>query len=604
MKKLFFFVISLVLSIVLYGCNSKESRPIVEKPSLLLNQVSFNAKPTSIAVGDKTLLLVGEKRGLVLYDNGKEVILAKEQVGNQWLHYDGSNLYAFWWAVDEQKAKTLKVAVSTDKGKAFGTAHTLNTGTGVLPEISIASDGKGNIAIAYTDEREPGYGVYINHSKDKGVTWSKEDTRLDTSILTPAMLQDGNTKPATYANSPKLSFVKDKLIAIWQQVDMSQMSGYSLRIIAKTSLDQGGTWGKENNIFAAPNMQPVEMEMFASKDEVYVFAMFTEGNKGFTGFYNRDSEFANWGEISNAALGANFNYRLVSWVKGTFSGDNLILAFTSKPGEGVAGKIRADLAVLSTKSHTWLGSVKELDKDKGHNLTKATYPDIIDTGTGGVYVVWEDYRSIVPSIYLDISKDHGLTWLPKPKPITTPGLSVAKEPHLLMNSKELLLIYFLVVLDGQNPSGQRVYQVFPKEANGDFVLPDIKINVPDQEKLKTRLVERANKFWVLREERKWEETWKYMEPVYRERFNKQEWLGQQGRLSFYKTVVDESTIKINGNIAVLDANTEVSVNQQVSKEGVLESAPPNKQKVEMRWGWFYDDWYFMPNIIFGNHLEY
>ena len=95
-----------------------------------------------------------------------------------------------------------------------------------------------------------------------------------------------------------------------------------------------------------------------------------------------------------------------------------------------------------------------------------------------------------------------------------------------------------------------------------------------------------------------------MEPVYRERFDKAEWLAQQGKISFSKTVVDENSINIIDNLAILNANVDVSVTQQVSKEGLLESAPPKQQTVEMKWGWFYDDWYFMPDVIFGNHLEY
>jgi hypothetical protein len=95
-----------------------------------------------------------------------------------------------------------------------------------------------------------------------------------------------------------------------------------------------------------------------------------------------------------------------------------------------------------------------------------------------------------------------------------------------------------------------------------------------------------------------------MEPVYRERFDKSEWLAQQGKISFSKTVVDENSIEIKGNLAIVMANVSVSVNQQVAKEGLLESAPPNQQQIQMKWGWFYDDWYFMPDIIFGNHLEY
>jgi hypothetical protein len=503
---------------------------------------------------------------------------------------------------DKNKAKSLKVAVSSDNGQSFSAPIAINNDTGVLPDISIASDGQGQVAIAYTDEREPGYGVYINTSSDSGKTWETKDNRLDVPVLTPNMMQEGNIKPATFANSPKLAFISGRLVAVWQQVDMAQMTGHSLRIVSKSSSDFGKTWGAESNLFAAPNMQPVEMVMFASAKEMYVFAMLTEGSKGFTGFYNTDNTFTTWGEIANTALGDQFNKQLISWIKGAFSGDNLILAFTAEPTEG-AGKLHAKVATLSTTSHSWLGTAKVLDADKGHDVTKSTYPDIIDAGSNGVYLVWEDYRTLVPSIYLDISKDHGKTWLPKPVPLTTPGLVVAKDPRLLVDNKQLWLTYFMVELNGKNPSGQRVYQTFSKEGDS-FKLPDIQVPMPSPEVLQSRLIERANKLWALREERKWVDTWDYMDPVYRERFDKDEWLKQQGKISFSKTVVDETSVKITGNVGILDANVDVSVVQQVAKEGLLESAPPKQQKVGMRWGWFYDDWYFMPQVIFGEHMEY
>lgn len=599
MKKLWFLLFIYLGVISFGGCQQDDGESsFVEKHNLLLSKFGFSVNPSSWVVNDRLVVLLADKRGVVLYELGKETILSEESATEQWLHHDGKNLYAFWWFADKDKFKYLKVRVSNDDGKTFAPAVTLNTDTGVLPEVSIASDGKGAIAVAYTDERKPGYGVYINYSRDGGVTWQKTDARLDVPVITEAMRKSANTDPSTFANSPKLAFLEGRLVAVWQQVDMAD-TGHVLRIVAKSSDNQGETWGSEANVFSAPNTQPVSLTAFNQGAGMYVFAMFPDSDKGFTGFYNTDGEAQTWTEISNDALGDGFNKRRVSWVKGAFSGDNLVLAFTSKATDNT-GKVRADIATLSTKDHRWLGKVRHLDEDKGHELTKSTYPDIMNTGSS-VVVVWEDYRSLVPTLYMDASNDNGKTWLPIPKPLTTPGRFVAKDPRLVLGKDKLWMTYFLVVLDGKNPAGARMYQEYTRQPDGMFHFPDIVVKNPAP---KERLIERINQFWALREERKWEETWNYMEPVYRERFDKAEWLAQQGKLSFSKTVADESTIVITGNIAILDVNTEVSVNQQMSKEGLLESAPPKAQKVEMRWGWFYDDWYFMPDIIFGNHLEY
>lgn len=603
MKKVILLLV-VFFSFLLSACQEKTNeQPLVEKAQLLLNQAGFSVNPASIVINDKLFLLNGEKRGVVFYEVGKEQILAEDASSKQWLHYDGKTLYAIWWAVDDQKAKSLKVRTSSDGGGSFTPVVTINTGNGVLAEASVASNGKGAVAVAYTDERKPGYGVYINYSTDSGKTWAAQDQRLDTPVITAAMKAEDNTEPATFANSSKLAYLGDKLVAVWQQMDMTEMGQSMLRLVSKASIDNGKSWQAESTIFAAPNMQPIEMVAFNNATTMYVFGMLTDGIKGLTGFYNTNLDANQWSEISSRPLNLNPKVYNISWIKGAISGDNLALGFIASPIENI-GKMHAEVAVLSTKTHEWLGESKNLDADKGHELTKSSYLSIVDADAAGLYVVWEDYRNIVPTLYMNISKDNGKSWLSAPKPVTTPGLLVAKDPKLFLGQDKLWLTYFMVKLDGKNPNGTRVYQEFAKGSDGQFILPDISLTMPSQDELKERLIERANKFWALREERKWEETWDYMEPVYRERFEKTEWLAQQGKLSFSKAVVDESKIDIQGNLAALTANIEVSVNQQVSKEGLLESAPPNKQVIDMKWGWFYDDWYFMPNIVFGNHLEY
>lgn len=600
MKKIWFLFLFFCGVLLFSGCQQDSDKNFAkEKHNLLLSKSSFLVKPSVITVNEKLLALLANKQGVFLYEFGKEITLSKDAATEQWLHYDGKSLYAFWWYADSNKAKYLKVRVSKDQGLTFDPEVILNTGTGVLPEISIASDGQGNIAVAYTDERKLGYGVYINYSKDSGSSWQKNDTRLDQSIITNAMQQNGNTDPATFANSPKLAFLKNTLVAVWQQVDMTEV-GHKLRIISKALSVKNDVWGNEVDIFSASNMQPVSLSAFSDQEKLYVFGMLGD-EKGFTGFYTHDVNAQSWTEINNAGLGDGFNKRLISWVRGVFSGDNLVLTFTSRNTDNT-GKVHADVVTLSTKTHQWLSQVHHLDADKGHDLTKSTYPDIVNTSSG-VIIAWEDYRPLVPALYMNISKDNGKSWQSASQPLTTPGTSVAKDPRWILGKDKLWLTYFLVILDGKNPEGARMYQEYDL-VEGQYNFPKIVINKPSKEELQTRLIDRVNKFWLLREERKWEETWDYMEPVYRERFNKTEWLAQQGRLSFSKTAVDETSIVITDNIAILDANVDVSVNQQVAKEGLLESAPPKNQKVEMRWGWFYDDWYFMPDIIFGNHLEY
>lgn len=602
MKKILIVLVWCLLILGLVSCQEeKTSYKLVEKPTLLLKGVGFDVDPTVISLNNQTLVLLNAKKGLTLYTLGKEVLVSSDRAGKQWLRFDGKSLYAFWWTANEYKEKSLKIAVSSDGGQNFSPAKVINTKKGVLQDISIAVDGQGKVAVAYTDEREPGYGVYFNYSTDSGQTWLNTDQRLDSPLGKVTNDPQNNNQGSTFANSPKLAFINGQLIGVWQQVDASQMGGTTLRLISKTSMDGGKTWGAESNIFAAPNMQPLEFEMFANNKEMYIFANLPAeyGGRGLVGFYNKDPSFSAWGEITNDALGTDYQKALVSGFKGIFSGDNLILTYTALvPGH----KLRAELAVLSTGSHTWLGAAKSLDVDNNSKLTKSAFPSVVNAGVTGDYIVWEDYSPLMPAIYISNTKDNGKTWT-EPEPLTTPGLVLAKEPQLLVHDNELWLMYFMVGLNTNNSMGEWVYQSFPKKESM-FELPKIQVNQPTVEELKQQLIERVNKFWVLREEGKWAETWDYMNPVYRKGFNKEQWLAQQGKISFAKTVVDESSVKIDGNIAELKANVEINVPQQVATEGLLESAPPKVQSVDMRWGWFYDNWYFIPEMIFNDYMEY
>lgn len=604
MNKFLMVLVWCLLSFGLVSCQEDQAGgELVEKPTLLLKGVGFDIDPAVISLNNQTLVLLSAQKGLTLYTLGKEVLVSSDRAGKQWLKFDGKTLYAFWWTTNEHKEKSLKVAVSGDGGQSFSSAKVINTKKGVLQDISIAVDGYGKVAVAYTDERELGYGVYFNYSTDSGQNWLSTDQRLDTplTIANVSGQQDNNPLP-TFANSPKLAFINSQLVGIWQQVDASQMGGTTLRLISKTSMDGGKTWSADSNIFAAPNMQPLEFEMFANNKEMYIFANLpTEyGGRGLVGFYNKDLSFSAWGEITNDALGTDYQKVLTSGFKGIFSGDNFILTYTAlAPGY----KLRAEFAVLSTVSHTWLGAAKSLDADNNSKLTKSTFPSVVNAGVAGDYIVWEDYSPLMPAIFISNTKDNGITWT-EPKPLTTPGLVLAKEPQLIVHDNELWLTYFMVGLSNTSASlGQWVYQAFPKKEN-IFELPKIQVTQPTLEQLKQQLIERVNKFWVLREEGKWAETWDYMNPVYRRGFNKEQWLAQQGKISFAKTVVDESSVKIDGNIAELNANVEMNVPQQVATEGLLESAPPKVQAVGMRWGWFYDNWYFIPDMIFNDYMEY
>lgn len=71
------------------------------------------------------------------------------------------------------------------------------------------------------------------------------------------------------------------------------------------------------------------------------------------------------------------------------------------------------------KGKTFLGPVP-IRHDPFGSYTRAHLPNIVANGKN-VVVVWNDYRNIRANLYMNYSKDGGITWQPKDIPLEEPG---------------------------------------------------------------------------------------------------------------------------------------------------------------------------------------
>lgn len=591
MKK-FFLVFVCSVTLFLASCNDAERKPI-EVINYL--DIPIESKPAVIKVDSIGLsYLYSDKKAVIYQSNGQKISLSDQPGGEHWLYYDGNDIYAIWWGakrLNDKKSKYLMMRVSHDKGKSFEKPVQLNSYEDVLGDVAVLGDGHGRVLVTYTDERVPGYQIYYNRTEDAGKTWLASDIRLDTSLLGyTSILANAELRP--FANTAKLAYIKNQLVAVWQQADMAN-DKLGLRFVYKVSNDFGKTWSEVKEI--ASFNSNVAQEFVVGGSDSGIILLSTTDQAELMGFFLKDPSQP-WQKVEAKGLIEEGAY--ASTFKVSFSGDNIIVAYLESK-QGV--KDRANVITFSTKDLKWVSKAHRLDRDKGHDLTRASIPAVASQGNE-VIAVWEDYRTLVPTIYADISKDQGLTWLEKPISLTTPGLTVSNYPQVFLDKNKAFLFYITGVLFNGPTNAKYAYQSF--DLNSNTALKGISEESIALDKKKLLLIDRVNKFWALREDKKWEETWDYMEPMYQQRFDKQEWLSQQGKLSFRTTVVDESSVDIKGNLATITAKTQVGMGQQITKQGVIESMPAQAQSLTMRWGWFYDNWYFVPDLLFGDHLKY
>lgn len=593
MKRIVQSLIWVTLLLGLVACGETKREPLEQ--STALPSVELQAMPAVRASATGLGLLYSDKRGVVYKSASKELILDSLAGSDHWLYADQSKLYAVWWLVDNTKTKqkSIMLSYSVDGGETFAKAIKLNAKEDALGEVSLVTDGINQVAISYADERNPGRFVYFNRSEDGGKTWLAEDQRLDNSLAAASMMTPAQ-QALPFANSAKLGVVNKQLVAVWQQADIIDNQPV-MQILSKISPDFGKTWGATQLVVKLP--KPEAVELTAATGELGMYIILGMPDAGGMGLYELKDTNKPWIAIDASQVVSKEAYS--GLFKSVIHGKNLVIAFIEEK-QGVKNKVK--LATYLSESGTWAGLPLELDKDKGHDITRSGMPTLIATDKE-VLVAWEDYRSLIPSIYANLSKDSGKTWLPQAKRLTTDGLTINNMPTLVANRDQVWLFYITGQPKGENAKPTYAYQTFAIK-DGLVELPTIKLPIVADDKRKEMLIERANKFWALREDRKWEETWDYMEPVYRQRFDKKEWVFNQDRLSYSKTVVDEASVDIKGNFGLLKANVSVGMTNQVGREGLIEATPPQEQSLDMRWGWFYDNWYFVPDVVFGNHLQF
>jgi hypothetical protein len=577
--------------------------PVLSVPALQPALLSADGRLLSLYVraGDGRVVLRRGDEVQTLDDDA-----ARKGGGYVRLIDDGKVIYAFWWNKGAKGiGKRLYLRTSKDRGKTFGPLKILNNDNGVLPQYDVVVDGSGRIAVAFMDERTPpGYQIRVNRSTDGGDNWLKEDVRIDDTSIAEKNTQQAEAekpkKPLPFAIAPRLAFSGERLIAVWQQQDQQENQPPLLRWVSRVSDDGGKSWQAPVDIYREANKIPFELLVLELQGRFYAFGFTLE--RGLMAF-RTDKEGREWEALGPVPGTAGDPGLAISWMRAVASGDHILVSYsTQKQGQ----KIRAFVARLSSASGKWEGEAWRLDREKDET-TKAGVSELTALPDGTVIVAWEDYRNLLPAIYLDYTTDEGANWAKAPLALTDPGQYRATLPRLVPADDRVLVLYNRIDLaEGQKSVAGTFYQTLSFDKSAGLKVP-VAPNPYDKLSLKEkqeRLKKRATAFWKLREEGKIEETWDYFAPPYRASFpNKYAWMAKQSDMS-YSDFAIKGEVRINGLIGKVPYEVSVTMPQQIIGEMIAEVAPPKKLEATMRWGWFHDKWYFMPDTMLKKYLDY
>jgi len=598
------------LVVLLVSCDNKDvelgnstnltsSIKVGDKPALLFR------KNTALDANNNLVFLYQKGSQLYIHLNQKEILIDKkvQSKRHHWLSVSGEYVYVFWWekfgkSLDAKPInldKTLYVRASSDGGKTFGKKIIINSSKGrPLAKLSIASDEKGNASVFYLDERLPVFEVFINSTHDGGKTWSK-DLMLNNDELNVFNIAENTSSQKKYfAVSPSINRVGKELVAIWQEA--SKENGKPInRVVSRTSVDQGRTWGKKKELYIDKDNYSLQLKTFSKAGRLFVVV--TQAGKGLYVIYK--NEGADWLKPSVLAPGTD-KAKSASYIAMDADDKYFYVTYIRIPPNGGKKDWATVLQRYNLKEKTWDKPLHRFDAITGEEKTRGGYQDFTILDDGTLVAVWEDYRYILPVILMSYSLDQGDNWsapfiLDK---VTDKTHAVEKFPFILKSasSANILQVFFeyTELREDRDPFvvTKTIKLVSPKNEK-EFKALNLKeaLVITGKDK-KQKLKNRVEALMKARIAKDWSKAWGFLDPVYRNLYSKKSWMNTRDRMEFlnYKVL----SIGVHGSHG--KTKTMITFNITNHVRGVTSEAKHLKGKrkiAEMPWGWFGDNWYLI-----------
>lgn len=222
---------------------------------------------------------------------------------------------------------------------------------------------------------------------------------------------------------------------------------------------------------------------------------------------------------------------------------------------------------------------------------QARYPAaVFGAKPGSAMLIWEDWRAILPNVYVQFSTDYGASWsdeIPLDRvPVSGYGLDFKNKTAWAVGDR------YQILTARYRDSGMSASDMVRYQFTAQELQQQVKsgANPPDLAKKlsEAHLRERVGKYWNAMQEQDWATSYAINDPFFRGKVKYDDYRSNRGRIKHLSHEILEITQQ--GNIAKVRIRFDAEVPEFLI-HGKPVSKPRESYETTDTWLFIHDDWY-------------